>query len=679
MANPLLQETLYPAFDQIKAEHIVPAIDTVLADNRAAISVLLHQQQPGWQDFVARMEALEDRLENVWSTISHLNSVMNSDEIRDAYKVCVQKVTEYSTELGQNKDLWQAYKQCRDSEEFKTLSQQQCKAIENILQDFHLSGVDLEEEKKQRFASLSQKLADLTSRFSDNVLDATQGWTLHVEDAETVPGLPESALKSAEQAAQQRDLSGLVFTLDIPSYLPMVTYCENADLRRQMYEAYNTRASECGPNAGKWDNTQIMQDILQVRAELAGLLGFANYAERSLARKMANTPAEVLDFLRELASKSKPYAEKDLQELREFAQQLDGTTELNAWDVPFYSEKLKQQRYQLSQEQLRPYFPLPRVLQGLFTCASRLFNIEIKNVAAPVPLWHEDVQFFEIHRNGEQIAAFYFDVYARSNKRGGAWMANCRTRRRLADGQIQLPVAFMVCNFSNPVDGRPALLTHDEVTTLFHEFGHGLHHMLTRMEVSEVSGINGVAWDAVELPSQFMENWCWEPEALELISGHFESGEPLPDTLLQQMLKARNFQAGLFTVRQLEFALFDFRLHSEYQVDAPVDILRLLAEVRDEVAVIVPPAFNRFPHSFSHIFAGGYAAGYYSYKWAEVLAADAFSLFEENGIFDTKTGELFRTTVLEQGGSREPMELFVEFRGRKPSVEPLLRHSGLAA
>ncbi len=680
MTNPLLQASALPYFDLIKTEHVEPAIDRILQDNRNKIEALTALENISWDTLARPVEELDNRLNNAWSAVSHLNAVVNDEALRDAYNNCLAKLTAYSTEVGQNKALYEAYKALADSDEFKTLDQQSRKAIGNILQAFHLSGVDLDDDKKARFSELSNRLSELTSKFSENVLDATQGWHRHITDQKELAGLPESALAGARQAAEQRELEGFVITLDFPSYFPIMTYCDNRTLRREVYEAFLTRASDQGPNAGKWDNSPLIKEIMSLRYELAKILGFDSYADRSLAKKMASSTDEVLDFLNELAEKTKPVAEKEFAELQAFArehggEQLNGET-LQSWDLGYFAEKLRQKRYAISQEELRPYFPAHKVIDGMFDCVHRLFNVDIE-VSDEASLWHPEVTYYVIKRDGAEIASFYLDLYARAKKRGGAWMADCRVRRKNESNELINPVAFLTCNFTPPVGDKPALLTHDEVTTLFHEFGHGLHHMLTKMDVSEVSGINGVAWDAVELPSQFLENWCWQPEALALISSHHETGEPLPKTLLDKMLAAKNFQAGMQMMRQLEFSLFDFQFHAEYSDTNPVDVGVVLQNVRDKVAVVKPPAFTRFQNSFSHIFAGGYAAGYYSYKWAEVLAADAFSKFEENGVFDQKTGDEFLQAVLEQGGSREPMELFVEFRGREPSVEPLLHQAGI--
>ena len=520
-------------------------------------------------------------------------------------------------------------------------------------------------------------MSELTSKFSENVLDATQAFKKVVANVDELKGLPESALAAAKQAAQAKDLEGFLFNLEFPSYLPVMTYCENAELRREMYEAFCTRASDQGPNAGEWDNSALIDEILALRFEIANLLGFPQYANRSLATKMAESVEQVIQFLNDLAEQSLPAAQKEFAELKAFAKE-KGKDELDAWDVPYYSELLQQERYSISQEELRPYFPVEKVIAGMFTIVHRLFGISFQKVEG-VDLWHDDASYYDVFdSNDQKIAGFFIDLYARENKRGGAWMDECRVRRRTEEGAIQLPVAYLTCNFNGPVGDKPALLTHDEVTTLFHEFGHGLHHMLTKVEYADVSGINGVAWDAVELPSQFLENWCWEKEAISLFSGHYESGDPLPDEMLDKMLAAKNFQSAMMMVRQLEFALFDMRIHAEYDPENGLDVQKVLDDVRDKVAVNMPPAFNRFQHSFGHIFAGGYAAGYYSYKWAEVLSADAFSSFEEEGIFNIETGQRFKQAILEKGGSQEPMELFVEFRGREPSVDALLRHSGIA-
>lgn len=676
MNNPLLTDDLLPKFEHVRTEHMETAIDQILSENRVKIGSLAQNEDPTWDTLAQPMQALEDKLNNAWSVISHLNGVMNNDDLRKVYKNCLEKLTEYSTELSQNTALCEAYKKLAARSDFKDLSEAQRKSVDNTLRDFHLGGVDLPDDQKMQYAALSRERAELSNRFSENVLDATQHWFKHITEVEDLAGLPESAIEGAKQAASQKELDGYVITLDFPSFFPVMTYGDNRELRREVYEAFVTRASDVGPDAGTWDNTQVMAEILKRRHAAAKLLGFNNYAERSLATKMARDTDQVLGFLNELAAKSKPIAEKEFAELKSFAKDEHGLDDLKAWDVGYYSEKLRQQRYDISPETLRPWFPVDKVIPGLFQVAEKLFDVQIE--AKPdVETWHEDATAYCISRDGEPIAWFYFDLFARQGKRGGAWMADCRVRWRNQRGTLQLPVAFLTCNFTPPVNGKPSLLTHDEVTTLFHEFGHGLHHMLTQVEVTDVSGINGVAWDAVELPSQFLENWCWNPESLAMIASHHETGEPLPEDLLQKLLAAKNFQSGMAMVRQLEFSLFDFRMHAEFTEEAPTNPLDVHRKVRETIAVVESPEFNRFPNAFSHIFAGGYAAGYYSYKWAEVLAADAFSLFEENGIFDPETGRAFLQNILEKGGSQEPMELFKAFRGREPEVGALLKQTGI--
>jgi oligopeptidase A len=676
--NPLLEEFTLPPFSRIRPEHVVPAIDSLLQQNRDEIRQLLQSvDKPDWKNFVEPIERLDDRLNRAWSPVSHMNSVVNSDELREAYNACLPKLSAYATEMGQNADLYRAYKAVQESD--SSLDAAQKKMLENILRDFHLSGVDLPPAQKQRYKEISERLSTLTSKFSENLLDATHAWTKQITDESELAGLPPSALDLARQTAQQRDMDGWLLTLEFPSYYPVMTYADNRDLRYEMYRAYSTRASDQGPNAGEYDNSVLMDEILALRHEAAILLGFSNYAERSLAKKMAESPQQVLDFLSDLARRSKPQAEQEFAELEIWAREEHGVDRLEAWDVAYYSEKLRQARYNISQEELKPYFPQQMVVQGMFDVVSRLFDVSIRQTDG-VDTWHPDVLFYEIRDTdaGELIGQFYLDLYARPKKRGGAWMDECAVRFRTAD-YMQTPVAYLTCNFSPPVGDKPALLTHDEVETLFHEFGHGLHHMLTRIDYPGVAGINGVAWDAVELPSQFLENWCWEREALEVVSGHYETGEEIPDDLYERMIAAKNFQSAMQMMRQLEFALFDFRLHMEYDPEKGGRVLEFAEAVREQVAVVRPPEWNRFAHGFSHIFAGGYAAGYYSYKWAEVLSADAFSLFEEQGVFNEEAGRAFRENILEKGGSADAMDLFVAFRGRKPEVEPLLRHSGIAA
>ncbi|MGD1990361.1 MAG: oligopeptidase A [Chromatiales bacterium] len=675
--NPLLEEFTLPPFSRIKPEHVVPAIDTLLQENRDQIHHLLETVlKPDWKNFVEPIERLDDRLNRAWSPVSHMNSVVNSDELREAYNACLPKLSAYATEMGQNADLYRAYKAVQESD--SSLDAAQKKMLENILRDFHLSGVDLPPAQKQRYKEISERLSTLTSKFSENLLDATHAWTKQITDESELAGLPDSALDLARQTAEQRDMDGWLLTLEFPSYYPVMAYADNRELRHEMYRAYSTRASDQGPNAGEYDNSVLMDEILALRHEAALLLGFSNYAERSLAKKMAENPQQVLDFLNDLARRSRPQAEQEFAELEAWARDEHGIDKLQAWDVAYYAEKLRKVRYNISQEELKPYFPQQMVVQGMFDVVSRLFDVSIEQTDG-VDTWHPDVLFYKIRdsEGGELIGQFYLDLYARPKKRGGAWMDECAVRFRTADS-MQTPVAYLTCNFSPPVGDKPALLTHDEVETLFHEFGHGLHHMLTRIDYPGVAGINGVAWDAVELPSQFLENWCWEREALEVVSGHYETGEEIPDDLYERMIEAKNFQSAMQMMRQLEFALFDFRLHMEYDPEKGGRVLEFAEAVRDQVAVVRPPEWNRFAHGFSHIFAGGYAAGYYSYKWAEVLSADAFSLFEEEGVFNVEAGRAFRENILEKGGSVDAMDLFVAFRGRKPEVEPLLRHSGIA-
>ena len=691
MSNPLLQPVSansLPLFSQIKAEHAQPAMEQLLASNRERINTLLAAINSGetpvsWEALVTPMEAWDDELSQAWSPVSHMNSVVNSDELRDAYNACLPLLSAYSTEMGQNQDLYKAYKKLADSDEFANLSTEQKTAIEHALRDFRLAGIALEGEKKARYGEIKQRLSELTSKFGENVMDATQAWTKVITDKAELAGLPDSALALAQQQAESKDKEGYLFTLDFPSYFPVLTYCENRELRHEMYKAYLTRASDRYSESGgdnKFDNAEVMNEILALRHELANLLDFNNYAEYSVASKMAEEPQQVIDFLQDLANKAVPQAKQEFTELSAYAKETFGFDNLEPWDVSYCAEQLRQHKYSISQELIRPYLPIDTALKGMFETVTRLYGIKIEEQNS-FDTYHDDVRFFHIEKDGELIAKFYLDLYARDKKRGGAWMDECRVRRETAQG-LQLPVAYLVCNFSPAVGDKPALLTSDELTTLFHEFGHGLHHMLTQIKTAAVSGINGVAWDAVELPSQFMENWCWEKEALAFISGHYESGEPLPGELLEKMLAAKNFQSAMMMVRQLEFSLFDFRMHKEYQpglADAEQAnyIQGILDDVRSQVAVVPIVDYNRFQNSFSHIFAGGYAAGYYSYKWAEVLSADAFSLFEEEGIFNTKTGQSFLNEILQKGGSEEPAVLFERFRGRAPTTDALLKHCGI--
>ena len=676
MTNPLLERNELPPFRAILPNHVVPAVDQLLTANRQEITKLLEDNVCDWDGLIAVIEALNDFLSQSFGPVSHMNSVVNTPELRDAYNASLPKLSEYQTEMGQNADLFSAYQSILTGPDFDTLDQAQKKSIENAIRDFRLSGIDLPKKKQSRFAEISKRLSELSSQFSDNVLDATMGWKKVVTDKSELSGLPENALGLARQMAEQNDEEGYLLTLDIPSYLPVLSYCENEKLRREMYEAFVTRASDQGPGKGQWDNSEIIHEILTLRKERAELLGFRNFAELSLATKMAQDTDQVIGFLTELAEKSKPAAEKEFAAICEFAQNEFDVKEINAWDVNFYAEKLKEHRFSISEEKLRPYFPEPTVLSGLFEVVRRLYDIEIEETKN-IETWHEDVTTYNITKDGITIARFYLDLYARANKRGGAWMDDCRVRRITAKGETQLPVAYLTCNFSAPVGENPSLLTHSEVVTLFHEFGHGMHHMMTKVTCAPVSGVNGVAWDAVELPSQFMENWCWQKEALAFISAHFKTGESLPAEMLEKLLAAKNFQSAMMTVRQLEFALFDFRLHLEFDPNLDDQVQTILNEVRNEVAVVPAPEFNRFQHGFSHVFGGGYAAGYYSYKWAEVLSADAFAKFQEEGIFNRQTGEKFLTSILEVGGSVDPMDMFVEFRGREPEIDALLKQDGI--
>ena len=676
MNNPLLHPAGLPRFSEINAEHVEPAIDQILAENRARIEALLDDlSEPTWETLIEPLDEWEDRLERAWSPVSHMNAVVNSDALRAAYNACLPKLSDYATEMGQNERLFRAYEKL--AETASNLKPAQRKVLDNALRDFRLSGIDLPAEKKARYKAISQQLSQLTSKFSENLLDVTNAWSRHVEDQALLSGLPDSALELAAQTAAQRGLEGWLLTLDYPSYGPVMTYADNRELRLELYRAYNTRASDQGPHDRQYDNTALMDEILALRHELAALLGFANYAERSLATKMAGSTGQVMDFLEDLARRSHAQGERELAEVRDFAA-AQGHADLQPWDVGYYAEKLRQQRYAISQEEVRPYFPETRVVPGMFEVMSRLFAVSFHEVDG-VETWHADVKFYEIRDPaGQAVGQFYFDLYARQNKRGGAWMDTCQSRMVTSRRQ-QVPVAYMTCNFTPPVGGKPALLTHNEVETLFHEFGHGLHHMLTRIDYPAVAGINGVAWDAVELPSQFMENFCWEREALDLFSGHYESGEAIPEEMHARMRAAKNFQSAMMMLRQLEFSLFDFRIHLEYEPEQGARIYEILNVVRAQVALMPAPDWNRFPNGFSHIFAGGYAAGYYSYKWAEVLSADAFSLFEERGVFDPATGQAFLDNVLAMGGSREAADLFRAFRGRDPEIDALLRHSGIAA
>ncbi|WP_442488611.1 oligopeptidase A [Halomonas litopenaei] len=678
--NPLLERHTLPPFGEIRPEHIAPAMDTLLEELREGVEKLVAEAErdtPSWDSLAAPLEEMSDRLAQAWSPASHLNSTMSTPELREAHDGCLEKLSAYSTWIGQHEGLFRAWQALKDSPAFAELDEARQRAVNNALRDFRLAGIDLPADKKERMAEIRSRLSSLSSTFSNQLLDATQAWALELDDDSRLAGLPQSALDTLAANAEAKGNKGYRITLDFPSFFPVLSYAEDRELRREVYTAFVTRASEKGPNAGEYDNAPIMEETLALRREMAELLGFSTFADYSLATKMADSPAEVIGFLDDLARRALPQGQQEFSELEAFARDELGLGELAPWDVGYASEKLREARYAISQEQLRPYFPAPKAVAGLFSVVERLYGVQVEQ-DPEAPSYHEDVSFYRVLENGQPIAGFYLDLYAREGKRGGAWMDECRVRRRHGV-ELQLPVAYLTCNFTRPVGDKPALLTHDEVTTLFHEFGHGLHHMLTRQEVADVSGINGVAWDAVELPSQFMENFCWEREGLDLISGHVDTGEPLPDELFDKLTAAKNFQSAMGMLRQVELSLFDFRLHLEPAAPSAADIQALLDDVRAKVSVVPRVEFNRFQNSFGHIFAGGYAAGYYSYKWAEVLSADAWSAFEEAGTFDAETGARFRREILEQGGARDAAELFKAFRGREPSIEPLLRHSGIRA
>ena len=677
--NPLLTPDGLPRFAAIRAEHIEPAVDTVLAENRAAIKQLEAIVAPTWNNFIEPMESLEERLHRAWSPAAHLNAVMNSAEIRAAYNACLPKLSDYGTELGQNAALQQKYATLKNATAWQSFVAAQRKLIDDALRDFRLAGVDLPVENKTRFRDIMQRLSKLQAKFEENLLDATQGWSKQVANEKQLAGIPETAITRARYEAETRKLKGWVFTLDYPSYSAVITHAEDRALREEMYRAYATRASDQGPNKGRWDNSKAMRDILGLRRQAAQLTGFRNYAEYSLASKMLRTPEEILNFLSDLVRRCRTAGQSEFAELQKYAHERDGLERLAAWDISYYSEKLREQRFAISDEMLKPYFPAEHVRDGLFSVAQKLYGIRLQEVPN-AEVWHPDVRLYDIRDDSDNLRGrLYLDLYTRTGKRGGAWMDDCLNRRKTTGG-VQLPAAYLNCNFPPPVNGTPSLLTHDEVVTLFHEFGHCLHHLLTEVDYPSVAGINGVAWDAVELPSQFHENFAWTREGLALVSSHYQTGEPLPESLFQKMLAARYFQSALFMLRQLEFGLFDFRLHTHATENPDEEFIgNTLTEVRREVSVVPVPEWNRFAHSFSHIFAGGYAAGYYSYLWAEVLAADAYSAFEETGVFNRNTGQRFMDTILGQGGSREAMDLFVEFRGRKPTLDAFLRLNGIAA
>jgi len=672
--NPLLASinAPLPLFGEILPEHILPALDHVLQKQRESLATLTTQEKPSWDTLVLALEEMDEELSRVWGPVTHLNAVCDSEALRAAYQEGVQKTSAWFTELAQNEALYAGLKYV-EKHQSTSLNSEQKELLKQSIRDFHLSGAELTGDAKQRFKEIRLRLSELTTTFEQHVLDATRAFTWHTTDANDLAGLPESARDAAAQRASEDDKEGWLFTLDIPSYLPMMQYSEKPELREKMYRAYCTRAT-----SADFDNSPVIDELLSLRQEIAQLLDFSDYGAYSIATKMASNNKEITDFLRELAAKSRTMAKQEVQELRDFAKDHLGIKNLQAWDVPFASEKLRVHTYAISQEELKPYFSEDNVVSGMFALVENIYGIHIQEAEAK--LWHKHVKYFEIFdANKKQIASFYLDPYARAHKRGGAWMDECVVRWQKPNGDMQLPVAYLVCNFDAPIGDKPALWTHDEVMTLFHEFGHGLHHMLTQVKTRGVSGINGVPWDAVELPSQFMENFCWEREVLDLFAKHYETGESIPDDLFQRMTAAKNFQSGMQMLRQIEFSLFDFLLHSEYQPNGKQSVQALLDQVREEIAVMISPTFNKFQNSFSHIFAGGYAAGYYSYKWAEVLSADAYAAFEEEGITNAATASRFRKEVLSIGGSRDIMDGFVAFRGRKPNVDALLRHSGIAA
>jgi oligopeptidase A len=671
MDNPLLGQEPLPPFTRIRPEHVEPAVRDLLQQSRIRIEQLAALERPTFATVVEPLEELQHRVSRTWSPVSHLNAVLNSDALRNGYNACLPLLSAYQTDLAQSEPLYRAYRTIAD-QEGDALGPVRKQVLEHALRDFRLAGVGLEPARKERFKEVMLELTQLQAKFEENVLDATNGWSYHVADESELRGLNGTLIEQARRRGHEQRVEGWILTLDQPTYVAVVTDAESEKLRRAFYEAWTTRASDQGPTAGRWDNSGVMEDILRLRHEAARLLDFNNYAEYALSTRMAHSVEEVMQFLLELAQTSREAAAREFAELEEFAGR-----KLAAWDVGYHAERLQRSRYSVSQEEMRPYFPLPQVLSGLFEVAGRLFGIRIVE-RQDVPVWHPDVRFFDIAGPNGQIGSFYLDAYARANKRSGAWMDECVGRKRLSSGSA-LPVAYLVCNFLPPSSDRPALLTHDDVLTLFHEFGHGLHHLLTRVDYPSIAGINGVAWDAVELPSQFLENYAWHPDVLRRISSHIETKAPLPPETQARLIATRSFHAGLQMMRQLEFALFDFRLHSQYDPAKGGRVMETLRDVRREVAVVPVPEWNRFPNSFGHIFAGGYAAGYYSYKWAEVLAADAFGAFEENGVFDARTAQRFLDSILSRGGSRDALEAFMEFRGRRPDVRALLKQHGILA
>ena len=674
MINPVLYRESLPLFDQIEPDHISPAIESILNEANTLIHSLKKMSIPtSWGNFVEPIEIISEKISRAWGQIEHLNAVVNSDSLRKAYNDNLIKLTEFYTNLSQDESLYKKYQSLKDSEVFKALTLSQKRIIDNVLREFKLGGAELNETDKKRFKVIQEKLAKLSTQFEENILDATNEFSIFVDHLDELTGIPEENIKKARAEAKEDKKEGYKFTLHFPSYLPVMQYADSRALREKLYHAYATRASELA--SPKFDNTNLIEEILALRYESSQLLGFKHFTEMSLVTKMAKSSEEVITFLMDLANKAKPFALKDMEELKSFAKTLK-IEKLEAWDIAYVSEKLREAKYSFSENEVKQYFPEHRVLKGLFKVVETIFKLKI--IKSDAPTWHKDVSFYSIkNENDELVGQFYFDLYARNHKRGGAWMDEAISRYKNSLGSSH-PVAFLTCNFSSPSENKPALFSHDDVITLFHEFGHGLHHMLTKVDDYSISGIKGVEWDAVELPSQFMENFCWEWDVVKHMTEHVDNRNTLPKNLFDKMIEAKNFQSGMQTLRQIEFSLFDIRLHTEYSDQNKINPLKLLETIRDEIAVVRPPSWNRFPNSFSHIFAGGYAAGYYSYKWAEVLASDAFSLFEEEGILSSHAGQKFQNEVLSKGGSRPAMESFVAFRGREPTVDALLRHSGMA-
>lgn len=677
MPNSSFDKDVLPHFSSVSAKEVPNTIQDILDINRHTLDRILKQSSVyTWQNLIHPLESMHDELHKTWSPIAHLHAVMETDELREAYNIVQPKLTEYFTEYSQNQDLYNALVALTESAEYKQYTKAQKKLLENDIRDFKLSGVNLPPEQKSKLANLHQELSKLMTKFSENVLDATAGWIYHTKDLKELEDLPETALQLAIDNAKARNLEGYVLTLDAPSFMTARKFLKNRELRKKIYEAFVTRASDVGPNAFQWDNTKIIDDILKIRYEIAQIVGFKNYAQLSLATKMAKTPQDVLEFLNNLVDHSKATAQKEYEDIVALAKE-DGIEKVESWDLNYYSEKLRIQKYDFSLEDLRPYFPIEKVMEGMFAIVKKIYGITLVEEEG-IDVWHPDVKFYSLKdESGNLRGGLYIDLYARPHKREGAWMDDCMSRRRLANNDLQYPVAYLNCNFMPAVENKPALLLHDDVVTLFHEFGHCLHHLLTQVDIPSVAGINGVPWDAVEFPSQFMENFCYEEQPLSLIAAHYQTGEPIPKELFDKMLKAKHFQTASDMLRQLEFAIFDFRIHLEYDPNKKNQVQEILNDVRKSVNVYMPPDFNRFQNSFSHIFAGGYAAGYYSYKWAEVLSADAYSLFKENGILDPNTGKAFMKNILEVGGVRDPMDSFIAFRGRKPAIDALLEQAGI--